>query len=66
MLDADNTSPSLEFSCVTIGVLTALEEEYAACLDVFDPDRLGVERDKLATSGRLTCRLCNVPAKHGG
>ncbi len=58
--------PQLEFPYVTIGVLTALEVEYSACLDIFDPERQGVERQKRATSGTLTCWLCFIPAKHGG
>ena len=61
-----SSEPRLEFPYVTIGVLTALEEEYSACLSVFDPDREGVEREERATSGTLTCRLCFIPSKHGG
>jgi len=64
----DDSSPAqLEFSDVTIGILTALEEEYVACREIFDPDRRrGVEKHRLATSGTLTCWLCPVSAKHGG
>ena len=54
-----------DLNCVTIGVLTALEEEYAACLDVFDPDRNGGEHQRRATSGTFTCWLCRVPPRRG-
>lgn len=53
-------------SCATIGVLTALEEEYAACLDVFDPDRQGAEHHASGTLGAFTCWLCQVAPRRGG
>jgi nucleoside phosphorylase len=55
-----------DFSHVTIGVLTALEEEYAACKGILDPDKNGIELEKRATSGTLTCWLCSIPARFGG
>jgi nucleoside phosphorylase len=58
-----NAAPDL--SCVTIGILTALEEEYAACRDVFDPDRSGAEHHRRATSGNFTCWLCQVASRSG-
>lgn len=58
MPDETGSMPPLDLANVTIGVLAALEEEYAACLDVFDPDRSGVEVCRHGTSGELTCRLC--------
>ncbi len=66
MLRQYSEEPQLEFRHVTIGVLTALEEEYSACLGIFDPDQQGIERQKRSTSGALTCWLCFIPSKHGG
>ncbi len=66
MPDETGSIPPLELANVTIGVLTALEEEYAACLDVFDPDGSGKEVCCRATSGNMVCWLCVVPALHGG
>jgi nucleoside phosphorylase len=62
----DTAAGQLDFSDVTIGILTALEEEYAACREIFDPDRRGVEKQRRSTSGILTCWLCPVPTNHGG
>jgi len=56
----------LECPAVTIGVLTALTEEYAACRGIFDPNLQGVEKDFLANNGRLTFWLCRLNARHGG
>ena len=64
--DGDAERPPLELSSVTIGVLTALNEEYAACRDVFDPRQGGKEQHRRATSGELTCWVCSIPARHGG
>jgi nucleoside phosphorylase len=61
-----DTTAELDLPAVTIGVLTAVEEEYAACLDVFDPCRAGFERQRRATSGPLTCWICSIAARHGG
>ena len=63
MKDANNRS---ELNCVTIGILTALEVEYAACREVFDPGRCGAERQCRATSGTFTCWLCRVADRRGG
>lgn len=59
-------SPDLTLVDVTIGVLTALEEEYAACRLMFDPEEKGASVQRVATSGHLTCWLCQVDSKHGG
>ncbi|MCG2683051.1 MAG: hypothetical protein L6306_05485 [Planctomycetales bacterium] len=64
--DADAAAPPLNLSEVTIGILTALEEEYAACKGIFDPDKEGREEHRQATSGSFTCWLCSIQAKHGG
>ena len=63
---SDSSSLPLELENVTIGVLTALEEECAACWDIFDPDRHGEEKHHRTTAGSLTCRLCHVNARHTG
>lgn len=55
----------LELSQVTIGVLTALEVEYAACREIFDPEEAGVEQHRDSTSGQLTCWLCRVTPRQG-
>lgn len=62
----DSSEPPLELSFVTIGILTVLSEEYAACKGIFDPDRTGTERDFLANNGRLTCWVCRINARFGG
>jgi nucleoside phosphorylase len=62
----DAASSLRDFADVTIGILTALSEEYAVCKEVFDPDHQGTERNRQATSGALTCWICEVPSKHGG
>ncbi len=64
--DGEGESVDLGFEHVTIGILTALEEEYAACRRVFDPDRKGIQQHARNTSGAVTCWICTVPAKHGG
>lgn len=64
--DAGDFAPPLDVASVTIGVLTALEEEYAACLDVFDPDHTGTQTTRRATSGTMSCWLCRVQARYGG
>lgn len=53
----------LKLDYVSIGVLTALEVEYAACRDIFDPHETGVERHRDATSGQLTSWLCPIAPK---
>jgi nucleoside phosphorylase len=67
---SDDSNESIEqqipFADVTIGILTALKEEYAACRGVFDPDESGVERTARATSGTFTAWLCNIQARNGG
>ena len=57
---------ALAFEYVTIGVTTVLSEEYAACKGVFDPREEGREVSRKATSGKLVCWLCSIPAKTGG
>ena len=63
---SDPAAKSLDFNDVTIGILTALEEEYAACKSIFDPDGRGVERSRRATSGHLMCWVCDIPSQHNG
>ena len=63
--DAQDIALPLSLANVTIGILTALEEEYAACQDVFDPGRDRAEENRRATSGTMTCWLCRIRA-HGG
>tara|TARA_R110002167_G_scaffold22388_2_gene80263 strand:- start:6828 stop:8372 length:1545 start_codon:yes stop_codon:yes gene_type:complete len=58
--------PDLDFPNVTIGVITALKEEYSACKEIFDPKHEGSEKSKRATSGSLRCWLCRIESKHGG
>lgn len=62
----DQPKQPLDFPSVTIGVLTALSEEYAACRQVFDPEGKGQQREKRTSAGPLNCWLCSIPAKHGG
>ena len=62
----DSSALPLELSRVTIGILTALSEEYAACRGIFDPDGIGTERDFIANNGRLTCWVCRISARYGG
>ena len=62
----DSSAPPLELSCVTIGILTTLSEEYAACRGVFDPNGAGTEKDFSANNGRLTCWVCRIKARYGG
>ncbi len=62
----NDESPPGDFCDVSIGVLTALPEEYAACKLVFDPSLSGVELYKRATSGQLRCWICRIEAKNGG
>lgn len=64
--NTEQLATPLDFEDVTIGVLTALEEEYIACKEVFDPNHMGEEKQKRATSGELRCWLCTVPSKFGG
>lgn len=66
MRDHESQRSVLDFPLVRIGILTALDEEYAACTRIFDPDSTGVELERRATSGTLTCRICSIPANHGG
>lgn len=56
----------LDFEDVTIGILTALEEEYIACKMIFDPNESGAEKERKATSGTLNCWICKVQAISGG
>jgi nucleoside phosphorylase len=67
-VDSENAHANdLDFPAVTVGVLTALEEEYIACLEQFDPEpRKGLSKQGRATGGILTCWLCSVPTRHGG
>ena len=62
----DSSPLPLKLENVTIGVLTALEVECAACWDIFDPEHHRVEILQRATTGTLVCRLCHVNARHGG
>lgn len=62
----DSSDLPLELSFVTIGILTVLSEEYAACKAIFDPEGTGTERDFLANNGRLTCWVCRINARFGG
>ena len=64
--DSESTVSPPDMSEVTIGVLTALEEEYAACRGVFDPTKCGSEQSKNSKSGSFTCWVCAVPTKNGG
>jgi nucleoside phosphorylase len=61
-----SSSNSLALSDVVIGVLTALPEEYEACLGIFDPAGDGIEVTNRATSGTFNASLCKIPAKGGG
>lgn len=65
-MSQSSSESTLELGQVTIGVLTALREEYTACRRVLDPDSQGIEVERHATAGTLTCWLCFVPAKNGG
>jgi hypothetical protein len=65
-VSTDAAAPPLNLPDVTIGILTALEEEYAACLGIFDPGKNGREEQKHATSGSFTCWLCSIKARNGG
>lgn len=62
----ESPTGSSDLNSVTIGVLTALEEEYAACCDVFDPQRTGKEVQRRATSGTFTCWVCRISPRYGG
>lgn len=56
------TASQLTMNGVTIGILTALEEEYAACRGVFDPRGEGSLKSTRSNSGPFNCWLCAVPA----
>ena len=56
----------LDLLDVNVGIVTALREEYAACRHVIDPNNLGQEIERYGNTGRLTCWVCQMEAKHGG
>ena len=59
-------SSHLDLANVSVGVCTALQEEYTACREIFDPDGIGREVTKRDRAGTFTCWLCAVPGRHGG
>lgn len=60
-----DTSSTAQPSHVTVGILTALEVEYAACKGVFDPHGLGYEHHVNAKNGSFTCWICEVASRRG-
>ncbi len=64
--DLSSLALPLELSHVTIGILTALPEEYAICRKIFDPELAGTEHDFVANNGRLTCWVCRVNPRFRG
>jgi nucleoside phosphorylase len=53
-------------SDTTIAIVTALEEEYAACRGVLDPDGHGPDITLRGNSGTLIAHLCDVQSVTGG
>jgi nucleoside phosphorylase len=62
----ETDSTDLDLSQATIGIITALPEEFAACKRVCDPQSLGKEAEHRATNGKLRCWGCKIPARGGG
>jgi hypothetical protein len=62
-MDQPAVSNSAELQDATVGIITALREEYAACRHVMDPVSQGREIERDQNTGRLTCWVCRVQAK---
>lgn len=60
------TNHEVDISEVTIGIVTALPEEYAACKRILDPSGSGFEHFFSETHGVLDCWICDVAASDQG